>query len=346
MRIAVVGAGVIGLATADALLRRGAEVVCLEADVPMAARSTGSSRIFRLAHADPGLVGYAATARKLWTEWSDRAGVPLVGTEGAALTGPHVRDWSAAMAAASAPHSLVDDVASLGLPVASVAGPALLDPGGGVIDVPATAEFLQSAMAPALRAGHVHRLEVSDPGVTLLGSAGPLDVDRVVVAAGRGTWQLAAQVGVYVPTALAHHVRFTFRLSDPAARPPCWMDRTESWRPGFTTYQQCSGPGRWSVGAALPAEDQAWERGRAAVTARSRDLVRAYVREFLTGVEDEVVEELYCDFHPGLGDGIHVASAGPVTAVWGDNLFKHAPAIGASLATALLDGTVADIPPP
>ena len=105
------------------------------------------------------------------------------------------------------------------------------------------------------------------------------------------------------------------------------------------------GPGRWSVGAALPADDQAWERGRAAVTARSRDLVRAYVREVLVGVEDEIVEEVYCDFPPGLGDGIHVASAGPVTAVWGDNLFKHAPAIGASLAAALVEGAVPDIPP-
>ena len=138
LRVAVVGAGVIGLATADALARRGAEVVCLEADVPMAARSTGSSRIFRLAHADPALVAYAATARTLWAEWSRRADTPLVGTEGAVLTGPPARDWSAAMAAAQAAHSLVDDVASLGLPAAQVAGPALLDPAAGVIDVPAT----------------------------------------------------------------------------------------------------------------------------------------------------------------------------------------------------------------
>jgi sarcosine oxidase len=140
-------------------------------------------------------------------------------------------------------------------------------------------------------------------------------------------------------------VRFTFRLRDPAARPPCWLDRTQAWRPGFTTYQQLAGPGRWAVGATLPDEDAAWERGRAAVTARSRDLVRAYAREVLVGVDDEIVEEVYCDFPPGLGDGIHVASAGPVTALWGDNLFKHAPAIGASLATALLDETVPDIPP-
>ena len=335
----------IGLATADALARRGAEVVCLEADVPMAARSTGSTRIFRLAHADPALVAYAATARTLWAQWSERAGAPLVGTEGGVLTGPPARDWSAAMAAAEAAHSLVDDVASLGLPAAPVAGPALLDPSAGVIDVPATGAFLQSAVGPALRPGHVHRLEVTGEGVTLHSSAGTMRADRVLIAAGRGTWQLAAQAGIYVPTALAHHVRFTFRLRDLGARPPCWMDRTESWRPGFTTYQQCSGPGRWAVGATLPAEDAAWERGRAAVTARSRDLVRAYAREVLVGVEDEIVDEVYCDFPPGLGDGIHVAAAGPAMALWGDNLFKHAPAIGASLATALLDDTVPDIPP-
>ena len=311
----------------------------------MAARSAGSSRIFRLAHADPGLVGYAATARTLWAEWSSRAGRPLVGMESAVLTGPPARDWSAAMAAADAAHSLVDDVASLGLPAPSLPGPALVDPAGGVIDVPATAAFLRSAVGSSVSSGHVHRLDVSGTGVTLHGSAGRVTADRVVLAAGRGTWQLAAQVGVYVPTALAHHVRFTFPLRDAAARPPCWLDRTESWRPGFTTYQQCSGPGRWSVGATLPATEAAWERGCAAVTARSRDLVRAYVREALVGVEDEIVEEVYCDFPPGLGDGIHVASAGPVTALWGDNLFKHAPAIGASLATALLDDTVPDIPP-
>jgi sarcosine oxidase len=348
VRVAVVGAGVIGLATADSLLRRGVEVVCLEVNEPMAARSTGSSRIFRLAHADPALVGYAATARTLWARWSERAGTPLVGTEGAVLTGPPARDWSAAMTAAAAENSLVADVSTLGLPADSVAGPALYDPGGGVIDVPATASFLRSAVGSALRRGHVYRLESSesgDSGVTLYGSAGELTADHVVVAAGRGTWQLAAQVGVYVPTALAHHVRFTFPLRDNDSRPPCWMDRTESWRPGFTTYQQCSGPGRWSVGAALPAAEAAWERGRAAVTARSRDLVRAYVREALAAVEDEILEEIYCDFPAGLGDGVHVASAGPVTAVWGDNLFKHAPAIGASLAAALVDGAALDIPP-
>jgi sarcosine oxidase len=46
-------------------------------------------------------------------------------------------------------------------------------------------------------------------GLAVHASDGRHSVDRVVVAAGRGTMELAAQVGVYLPTALAHHARFT-----------------------------------------------------------------------------------------------------------------------------------------
>ncbi|OLT03813.1 hypothetical protein BJF90_03930 [Pseudonocardia sp. CNS-004] len=64
MRVAVVGAGVVGLSATAALLELGAEVVCFEqAGAPMAARSVGSSRIFRLAHREPALVRRAAEAR-------------------------------------------------------------------------------------------------------------------------------------------------------------------------------------------------------------------------------------------------------------------------------------------
>lgn len=55
MDIAVIAAGVVGLATTAALLDTDVNVTCYEAVGPMSQRSAGGSRILRLAHraADP-----------------------------------------------------------------------------------------------------------------------------------------------------------------------------------------------------------------------------------------------------------------------------------------------------
>jgi sarcosine oxidase len=347
MRVAVVGAGVVGLSTAYELLRRGCEVVCFEAGEPMAARSTGNSRIFRLAHADAGLVAFAARARTVWSAWEEAASIRLIGDQGLVFTGAAAPAWDAAMAEAGAEHTVLDEPgADLGLPVTEPPGPALVDPAAGVIDVLAVGTFLRERVGSSLRVEPVYRLSPGGDRTTVWSSAGAHEVDRVIVAAGAGGCQLAAQAGIYTASTLAHHARFRFRLRDPEASPPCWIDRSESWRAGFTTYQQQSGAGMWSVGADLGAAEIAWERGKDHVVSRSRELVTRFVGEFLAGVDDEVVDFIYCDFPIGLGDGVHVGTNGPVTAVWGDNLFKHAPAIGEALAEALVNDAEPDIPPP
>lgn len=283
----------------------------------------------------------------MWSRWEEQAGTRFIGDEGLVLTGAVAPAWGSAMAEAGAEHRvLAEPDADLGLPVAAPPGPALVDPAAGVIDVLATGAFLRDRVGSSLRTEPVYRVAPGGDRATLWSSAGRHDVDRVIVAAGAGGCQLAAQAGIYTASALAHHARFRFRLRDPGARPPCWMERSESWRAGLTTYQQQSGAGLWSVGADLGADEIAWERGKDAVVSRSRELVTRYVREFLTGVDDEVVDLVYCDFPMGLGDGVHIGTNGPVTAVWGDNLFKHAPAIGEALAEATVNNVEPDIPVP
>ena len=79
-RFAVVGAGVMGLATARALARAGHEVVVHERFGPGHERgsSHGRSRIFRLAYAEPEWVRLAQEALAGWRELEAECGERLL----------------------------------------------------------------------------------------------------------------------------------------------------------------------------------------------------------------------------------------------------------------------------
>jgi sarcosine oxidase len=333
MRVAVVGAGVVGLATAASLVPDGVEVVCFERSaVVMGERSAGSSRIFRLAHVDADLVRLADRARVGFARW----GAGTVDPAGCVVSGVDAADRARAMAAVGAPHELRDTAEHLGLPVVGpVAGPVLVDPSGGVVDVDAVRTLLVGL------AGHtvVHEEVESVAGVVRAGGATHA-FDAVVLAAGSGTAALAAEVGIDLPSALQHHARFTFPLEDAEDGPrPAWIDAPPT---GLRTYQHRSGPGRWSVGATMDAAAVAWEVGPDAATKASREAVVGYARERLT-VAPEVVETLYCTDAPDSGDGITFARNGPVLAVWGANLMKFAPVLGDALAAAAVDGSTPSV---
>jgi sarcosine oxidase len=334
VRIGVVGAGITGLATAFELIGRGHDVRCFEAATPMAARSVGDTRIFRLAHQRPELVEWALRARATWTEWSAAAGTALVGSEGT-VVGGDVDLWAAAMAAAGAPHTVTDERPDL--PAPDAGGPFLLDPGGGVIRAAATGRFLRERVRAAVVTRQVERVELDGDRAVLATAGGAEAFDSVVLAAGAGTAGLAEQVGIAVPTDRHHHARFTFALRDPERTPPSWIDRSGGWRPGFTSYAHLAAPGRWAIGGHHPDLDEGWAAGRDAVTAASRELVTAYVAEHVTGAVPQVVDTVYCDYPPGLGDGVGVARSGPALAVWGDNLFKLAPVLAAAVCDAVVE---------
>jgi sarcosine oxidase len=84
MKVAVIGAGVMGLATGWALKRRGHEPVVyeqFEVGNPHGS-SHGRSRIFRLAYAEPEYVGLAQEALPLWRELEAETGETVLELNG------------------------------------------------------------------------------------------------------------------------------------------------------------------------------------------------------------------------------------------------------------------------
>lgn len=317
MRVVVVGAGIVGLATAHVLREAGASVRCLEAGEPMGARSVGDTRIFRVAHGDPALVAEARRASQLWDDWSPAAGRTLVGAEGVVVSGPRVPRWSAAMSAAGAIHRVV--------------GGVLHDPAGGVLDLAAAGKFLVGHVRP-------ERAEVGAvdaDGTVHLVDGTSLAVDAVVVAAGAGTPALVAPLGVEVPDTLEHHARFTF--TGPADH-PCHLDGRADG-PLASTYQHRTGAGHWAIGGHLPDADTAWELGADEVARRSRAAVVDHVRRHLPHLDPTPVSEVRCTPTRGLDDGVHTARVDAVHVVWGENLAKLAPRIGEMIAADVVGDT-------
>ncbi|HEY0640905.1 MAG TPA: FAD-dependent oxidoreductase [Pseudonocardiaceae bacterium] len=338
MKIAVVGAGVSGLSTTAALLDRDADVVCYESTGPMSQRSAGASRIFRLAHGAPELVELAERSLHEFRAWSARLGAELVRTTGTAVTGECVPEWAAAMAAAGAAHRVAEATPELlGTEVRAIDGPALVDLGGGVLDAEAVGRYLFGRARSAVVHDPVFRLERTAAGRARVHSvSGTQDFDACVLVAGAGSSHLGADVGLYVPAGLYHHARFTFPLLDGGARPVCLIEKSQAWRPGVTTYQHLVAPGQWAVGTHFDPADSAWELGRDHVVGTGRRLTLEYVRENLPGVDEQVLDELYCTITASWGDGYGAQREGPFLTLYGDNLFKLAPVIGTVLAEAAL----------
>ncbi len=322
--VGVVGAGIVGLAAADALARAGVDVRCFEAAEPGSGQSAGYTRVFRHVHDRADLVELVSHARRRWDDWSELAGRPLIGDEGVLFASPDAEGVAALFAAAGVEHRLVDeDEQRRLLPIlAPPGGAALYDVRGGAIRVRETVAALVARLEDRLLRQEVFSAHRDGDVET---AAGAWRFDRVLVCAGARTPELAVPLGVDLPLEIRDHTRATFRSGEVHRRLACWMDRTSAY--GATVY---SGPvpelGGFAVGLATEDSDPAGSVAR----------VRGYVERALPGLDPEPIDTItrpltILPWHP---DAFAVWEAGAVLVFAGHNLFKFAPVLGDLLADA------------
>jgi len=334
--VAVVGAGIVGLAAAEALARDGSDVLCFEAAEPGSGQSAGYTRVFRHVHDRADLVELVARSRRGWDEWSARAGEPLVGDEGVLFASADAEEMAALLADAGVEHRLVDEDEQRGLlPILEPpSGPTLYDVRGGAIRVRESVAALVAGLGERLVRKKV--LAIDRDGLVETAS-GSTRFDRVLVCAGARTAELAAPLGIELPLEIRDHTRATFRARSEHGRLACWMDRTNVY--GATVY---SGPvaalDGFAVGLATEDTDPAGSVAR----------VRAYVERALPGLDPEPIDTItrpltILPWHP---DAFALWEAGAVLVFAGHNLFKFAPVLGDLLAEACRGEVAPELKPP
>jgi sarcosine oxidase len=362
--VAVVGGGIVGLAAADALAARGANVAVLERWTPGSGQSAGTARGFRHLHATAEQIADAVRARAGWDAWSARAGEPLVGQEGALRLGGEVDADAARLRAAGVAAEVLPRAGDRHPALRDDAGPLLWDPRGGAIRARRAIEWLRAELGDRVRRTEVIGLH---PG-RLATTDGPLSCGHVVLCAGAGTERLWPEVAMRRVV----HLRATFGVRPgslrasaaesaadmssrnatgltPADGPAAtswgaatWADR--SGRFGALTYGVADGPGRFALGLAeldaqpAPEDPFADVAGPAVGLDAVRARVHAYARAAFPGLGpplDEVVRLL--TVLPGDDEDAYVVAQRPgLTVVAGHNLFKLAPLLGEKVAQAIM----------
>lgn len=359
--VAVVGAGVFGVWTAERLAAAGARVALVDMHGPGNSRSSsgGESRVTRAAYGGDEL--YTLWARQslaAWRELERDAGRRLFHGGGVLWMAGEERsrlDASAqALARLGVPHELLgaEEIARR-WPQISPAGLAggLFEPEGGAL----LARRAVAALADRLVERGVRRLRARvEPPVARGGrlgaiatSDGPLAADRFVFAAG-------AWLGRLFPELLGPRLFPTrqeiFFLGTPPGdgrfgldRLPVWLDGDFYGIPdlearGFKISSDRHGPPADPESEERRPDPATLERARAHAALRFPALAGAPLVEARVCVyENSANGDLLVDRHPELED-VWLAGCGS------GHGFKHGPAVGSHAARLVLEGRGTDQP--
>ncbi|MCK2243533.1 MULTISPECIES: FAD-binding oxidoreductase [unclassified Crossiella] len=351
--VAVIGAGVLGLATTDALVRRGVSVTCFDGRPPGHGLSGGLTRTFRHRHDNERLVALAVEGRAGFGRWEERLGRKLIGPEGAVYAGMGPADV-AGMVRHGVAHRFADpgEGKKVFPALATVDGPLLVDPGAGAIRARRTIDALASWVGDRIVNADIHSVTVPGDGhgVEIQTTEAIYRARHVVICAGTAVPKLAAGVGLDVPLESALHARPHYRVREPfrGKALPCWVDRSGAF--GETVYGSPIGNrDTYVLGLiGLDVDIPFGPNGALAPGSGMEDHVRRvteYVRRAMPGLEPDPIGIRVCVMTklPAGSDAVHAWHTDGVTAIAGHNLFKMAPVLGELLADAAIKNQLPEI---
>lgn len=345
-RVAIIGAGVVGLATAWALERRGTTCMTFEQGAPGGGQSADESRIFRHAHRDPRQLELALTARRDWREWEETFEVPLISRDGSIVMG---EEAVARLAPYTQDHALaVRELNRAGireaLPIfAEFDGPAMIDQESGAIQTRSTLASLINAAGLNLTPEKVQAVVPrSAGGVDVLTDTCTRTFDAAVVAAGVGTAPLAGNLELDIPAVEKTIIRLRIPVRDGSfERLACLQDSSGRFGREAAYGSPVSGNREYAVGLPVDADSLGEGRGPAAIE-DLENLTGDYVDAALPGLDRSraVLFARRITELPWSPDGLAIWKRGEAYFVAGHNLFKFAPTLGKVLARSVEAGRV------
>lgn len=223
--VVVIGAGVMGAATACSLASAGRSVTILErfAVGHTKGSSHGKSRVFRFSYAEPHYVEMGMESLKLWRDLEERAGVEILEQTGGLDFGEEALANAKALEACGAAFGWVEakDVGRRWPQVRVDTGrPVLYSPDTGWTNADLAVEtFIALARdqgAELVEGQHVHEIAPSDGEVVIRTADGSWSAQAVVVTAGPWSKDLLEQLDIELPVVPIRQTAAFFRQRETA----------------------------------------------------------------------------------------------------------------------------------
>lgn len=346
--VVVVGAGIIGMSTALALIDRGVDVICVEQGLPGSGQSKGVVRNFRHYHSSIEMIKLAGLARHGWKLWEVRFNRPLLKEVGLITLSKRSQHIAEMLRQCMVPVTLNQTGGLIGgLPTHRLWDtPMVVDEAAGPISAGAAIDMLYGALTNWIMNASVLAVQSYESHVEIATTEGIIRTNRVIVCAGTQTDRIALSAGIKINITRALHARPCYLIDDPFRDSELSAFVDESNLFGPSVYGAPAPDGRhYVVGLAGVGDDTPMQVRSSEysvdLNAVDSDILRVnnYVQAAFTGVDHHPISTRLCTttaLSGEDGDAIACYKRDRLSFLVGNNLFKFAPLLGPELADAAI----------